>query len=83
MQDKRNLRVVALVISSNGDILNAAQCKVNTDAIIAGISSAQRDASTESGRKAIYTLSGTRVNELAPGVNVVRTVDGKTIKVVK
>ncbi len=83
VQDKRSLRVVALVISSNGDILNAAQCRVNTDAIIAGISSAQRDVSTESGRKAIYTLSGIHVNELAPGVNVVRTVDGKTIKVIK
>ncbi len=83
VQDKRNLRVVALVISSNGEILNAAQCKVNTDAIIAGISSAGHNTSTEGGRKAIYTLSGMHVNELTSGVNVIRTTDGKTKKVVK
>ena len=83
IQDKHNLRVVAMVIAANGSILNAAQCKVDAAAVDAGISLAKRNAQTANGSEAIYTLSGTRIGKLAPGLNIVKTQDGKTIKVVK
>lgn len=83
VQDKRNLRVVALVVSSSGEILNAAQCKVGTDAIIAGISNIEGNGKADSNSNDIFTLSGMRVNKLQPGVNVVRTSGGKTVKVMK
>lgn len=83
IQDKHNLRVVAMVIASDGSILNAAQCKVDATAFDAGISTAKLNGETEDGREAIYTLGGTRVNSLVPGLNIVKTKDGKTVKVIK
>ena len=83
IQDNNNLRVVALVIGSDGSILNAAQCKVDASAITSGISSAKADAPSEEGCEAIYTIGGTRVSTLAPGLNIVKMRNGKTIKVVK
>ncbi len=83
IQDKHNLRVVAMVIAADGSILNAAQCKVDAAAVDAGISVAKRNVQTANDSEAIYTLSGTRVSKLAPGLNIVKTQDGRTIKVIK
>ncbi len=83
IQDKHNLRVVALVIAADGSILNAAQCKVDAAAVDAGISSAKLNAQTEDGCESIYTIGGTRINTLAPGLNIVKMRNGKTVKIVK
>ena len=37
----------------------------------------------ENGVKAIYDLSGRKLNEMQKGINIVRKADGTTVKVLK
>lgn len=80
VQDLSKLRAVALVVdNSTGAIINANMCDVALDP--AGISIL--DASAQTGKAKIYDLSGRRVERMAKGVNIVKTADGRAIKVLK
>ena len=41
------------------------------------------NADAAAGNTQIFTVNGTRVNALQKGINIVRTADGKTVKVLK
>lgn len=78
VQDMRNLRIVALAIdAATGQVVNACKAKVAYDP--AGISTPK----AYSRQTAIYDLQGRRRTNLAKGLNIVVTADGRTQKVMK
>lgn len=81
IQDINKLTVVALVIdNASGAILNANKAQITGKNIdgIAGVEAAKDNTITE-----IYDLSGRRIQSLQQGVNIVRTADGRTVKLLK
>ncbi len=78
IQDRRNLRVVALLVAADGTIVNANKAKVNSDEFVAsGIESVRTEAAAESR----FDLSGRRLTAPQRGINILRTADGRTEKV--
>ena len=79
VQDPEKLRVVALLVDYNdGSVVNAAKSPLT--GIAAGIS----DISAEDDNTAIaiYDLAGRRLNAMQQGLNIVRTADGRTSKII-
>lgn len=78
IQDVNKLRVVALLIDYNDNtIVNAA--KTGYFAAADGITNVSASEANESA--AVYDLSGRRLSSMQKGLNIVRTADGKTMKV--
>ena len=79
IQDSKNLRIVALLINEKGQIVNGAQAKV-TGYETTGIRNINNNAA-EADVPAIYNLQGHRLQTMQKGLNIIRTKDGKTKKV--
>ena len=79
IQDSKNLRIVALLLNEKGQIVNGAQAKV-TGYETTGIRNINTNA-TEADVPAIYNLQGHRLQTMQKGLNIIRTKDGKTKKV--
>lgn len=79
IQDSKNLRIVALLINEKGEIVNGAQAKV-TGYETTGIRNINTNAA-EADVPAIYNLQGHRLQTMQKGLNIIRTKDGKTKKV--
>ena len=79
MQNADNLRVVAVLIDYNdGTVVNAAKTLRMGEATgIKGL-----DADEDSTPDAIYDLSGRRLNSLQQGLNIVKTANGRTSKII-
>ena len=79
IQNPDNLRVVALLIDYNdGTVVNAAKtARLGGTSGIEGISS-----EADSTPVAIYDLSGRRLSSMQQGLNIVKTADGHTSKIV-
>lgn len=58
------------------------ECRINTDGVVDGIETASF-ADYAGLPVGIYTVTGVKVNAMQPGLNVVRTADGKTHKIYK
>ena len=80
IQDKSKLNVVVLVVAADGTVLNATKAHVAIPAEMAGINGTNNSVSMN-GSETIYTINGVRTDKLHKGLNIVRTADGKTIKV--
>lgn len=81
VQNINNLRVVAILIDkSTGAAVNSNKCKVVSNEAT-GISATK--AETTVGNAAIYDLSGRRIDSVVKGVNIVKTADGRTMKVLR
>lgn len=79
IQDSKNLRIVALLINEKGEIVNGAKAKV-TGYETTGIRNINTNAA-EADVPAIYNLQGHRLQTMQKGLNIIRTKDGKTKKV--
>ena len=79
IQDSKNLRIVALLLNEKGQIVNGAQAKV-TGYETTGIRNINNNAA-EADVPAIYNLQGHRLQTMQKGLNIIRTKDGKTKKV--
>ena len=79
IQDSKNLRIVALLLNEKGQIVNGAQVKV-TGYETTGIRNINNNAA-EADVPAIYNLQGHRLQTMQKGLNIIRTKDGKTKKV--
>lgn len=79
VQNADNLRVVAVLIDYNdGTVVNAAKTLRLGEAT--GIKGVNAD---EDGKPVeIYDLSGRRLNSMQQGLNIVKTVDGRTSKII-
>lgn len=80
IQDSKNLRIVALLLNEKGQIVNGAQAKV-TGYETTGIRNINNNAA-EADVPAIYNLQGHRLQTMQKGLNIIRTKDGKTKKVI-
>lgn len=81
IKQKGNYIVRFYTPSSGYDEYLLLECRINTDGVPDGINSPSwADASTPAG---IYTITGVKVNSMQPGLNIIRTADGKTHKVYK
>ena len=81
IQDSKNLRIVALLLNEKGEIMNGAKAKV-TGYETTGIRNINSNA-TEADVPAIYNLQGHRLQTMQKGLNIIRTKDGKTKKVMR
>lgn len=79
IQDSKNLRIVALLINEKGQIVNGAKAKV-TGYETTGIRNINTNAA-EADVPAIYNIQGHRLQTMQKGLNIIRTKDGKTKKV--
>lgn len=81
IQDKNNLRVVALLLNTRtGAIVNAAQTgHLRTTAGIATAQTTKADAPATQ----VYDLSGRRLSQPVRGINIMRTADGRVTKVLR
>lgn len=79
IQDSKNLRIVALLLNEKGEIVNGAKAKV-TGYETTGIRNINNNAA-EADVPAIYNLQGHRLQTMQKGLNIIRTKDGKTKKV--
>lgn len=79
IQDSKNLRIAALLLNEKGEIVNGAQAKV-TGYETTGIRNINNNAA-EADVPAIYNLQGHRLQTMQKGLNIIRTKDGKTKKV--
>ena len=79
VQNADNLRVVAVLIDYNdGTVVNAAKTLRLGEAT--GIKGVNAD---EDGKPVeIYDLSGRRLNSMQQGLNIVKTADGRTSKII-
>lgn len=78
IQDIKKLRVVAMLIDYNdGTVVNAAKTGYFADP--AGISNVNTNGNFEI--KAIYDISGRKLDAMQKGLNIVKTVDGKITKI--
>ena len=71
------LRVVAMLLNADGEIVNAAKCNVSTPAGVNGVESSM-DEPVEVAR---YSLDGRLLSEPERGVNLVKMSDGTVRKV--
>lgn len=71
------LRVVAMLLNADGEIVNAAKCKVSVPAGVNGVESSM-DEAVEVAR---YSLDGRLLSEPERGVNLVKMSDGTVRKV--
>lgn len=74
-----NLYVVALLIDSQGNIVNAAKRQVAI-ADPAGIEGVETTSDNQPAAR--YTLDGRRVKTMQKGLNIIRMANGKAIKVI-
>ena len=81
VQNLRNLNVVALLKDADGRVVNAAKAKVDASALT-GVS-ALRPGDAACLPAAYYNLSGMLTKGLVRGLNIVRTADGRTVKIMK
>lgn len=72
------LRVVAMLLNAEGEIVNAAKCNVSTPAGVGGVESSM-DEAVEVAR---YSLDGRLLSEPERGVNIVKMSDGTARKVI-
>lgn len=72
------LRVVAMLVNAEGEIVNAAKCNVSTPAGVNGVESSM-DEPVEVAR---YSLDGRLLSEPERGVNLVKMSDGTVRKVI-
>ena len=72
------LRVVAMLLNADGEIVNAAKCNVSTPAGVNGVESSM-DEPVEVAR---YSLDGRLLSEPERGVNLVKMSDGTARKVI-
>ena len=79
IQDSKNLRIVALLLNEKGQIVNGAKAKV-TGYETTGIRNINTNAA-EADVPAIYNIQGHRLQTMQKGLNIIRTKDGKTKKV--
>ena len=79
IQDSKNLRIVALLLNEKGEIMNGAKAKV-TGYETTGIRNINTNAA-EADVPAIYNIQGHRLQTMQKGLNIIRTKDGKTKKV--
>lgn len=79
IQDSKNLRIVALLLNEKEQIVNGAKAKV-TGYETTGIRNINTNAA-EADVPAIYNLQGHRLQTMQKGLNIIRTKDGKTKKV--
>lgn len=79
IQDSKNLRIVALLLNEKGQIMNGAKAKV-TGYETTGIRNINTNAA-EADVPAIYNIQGHRLQTMQKGLNIIRTKDGKTKKV--
>lgn len=76
-----NVEIVALLIDKNdGRIVNGQNVE-----LVPGSSDGIKtlDSCPDAGKSAVYSLSGMRLNGLSSGLNIIRTSDGRTVKVMK
>lgn len=79
VQDPGKLRVVVLLVDYNdATVANAAKSQLLGETT--GISCI--DTNNESAPMAIYDLSGRRLDSMQQGLNIVRTADGRTSKII-
>ena len=76
VQDLTKLRVVAMLLDPDGEIVNAAKCKVTVPAGVNGVEYTEEDA-VEVAR---YSLDGRLLAEPEHGVNIVKMSDGTARK---
>ncbi len=82
VQDVRQLHAVALLVDENGQVVNAAKAAVAYDPNITSIHTPSTD--TRQHRQAeIFDLSGRHITQIQPGVNLVKTAEGKVLKIFK
>lgn len=81
IQDSKNLRIVALLLNEKGQIMNGAKAKV-TGYETTGIRNINTNAA-EADVPAIYNIQGHRLQTMQKGLNIIRTKDGKTKKVMR
>lgn len=79
IQDSKNLRIVALLLNEKGEIMNGAKAKV-TGYETTGIRNINNKVG-EADVPAIYNIQGHRLQTMQKGLNIIRTKDGKTKKV--
>lgn len=72
------LRVVAMLLNAEGEIVNAAKCSVSVPAGVNGVESTM-DEAVEVAR---YSLDGRLLSEPERGVNIVKMSDGTARKVI-
>lgn len=77
VQDVQKLRVVAMLINADGEITNAAQCKVTVPPSAVGNIS---DSIEEPVEVARYSIDGRLLTEPERGVNIVKMSDGTAHK---
>ena len=78
VQDLTKLRVVAMLLNADGEIVNAAKCNVSVPAGVSGVESSPEEA-VEVAR---YSLDGRLLAEPERGVNIVKMSDGTARKVI-
>ncbi len=77
IQDKSKLKAIALLIDRNtGAIVNAAQCDIKD--VTTGIQGMTENDQTPVAR---YSLDGRQLSAPQKGLNIVKTADGRTVKV--
>lgn len=79
VQNADNLRVVAMLIDYNdGTVVNAAKTlRLGEATGIKGVNADEDSKPVE-----IYDLSGRRLNSMQQGLNIVKTADGRTSKII-
>lgn len=78
VQDTEKLRVVAVLVdNTTGAVINCNKTKVVT---ATGITSVKNGATSVA---SVYDLSGRRTDTMKKGVNIVKTADGRILKVLK
>ena len=79
VQDRRNLRVIAILKDADGKVANASKADVDTSSY-SGITSVK---SVGSVSEAIYSMDGVKLDTLRNGVNIVRRANGSVVKIMK
>ena len=82
MQNPRCLRAVVLLCDADGVIVNAAQANVDAADYVTAVESVQT-AAADNTVKEVYNALGQRVSASSRGLNIVRTADGRTMKVMR
>ncbi len=81
VQNPRCLRAVVLLCDADGVIVNAAKADVDASEYVTAIESVRTTADTTA--TATYNALGQRMTSPSRGLNIVRTADGHTLKVMR
>ncbi len=81
MQKPRCMRAVALLCDADGLIVNAVQAKVDASEYVSAVESVR--VAADNTAVATYNALGQRVSNASRGLNIVRTADGRTVKVMR